>query len=367
MLAQSGELLVDAISMDDHLIQYSVWIDRFIAVSDGEDFLEKLCNLLSSGDYDEMICVDEPARTMVIGAIHRPELMRYQPFKENTSMAQVAIDKAEFNRWCKSINLSTPKSLVCESAGEVEAAAEDFGYPFVLKGAFGSGGQQVYIIKRASDVDLVFSSAKRTTAWVVQEYLGGAVGTSMFVARAGHLYTHCSVINRVSTSGGVGPAAICQPHSTPLLEDIVKTVAQYVEGITGFDWILREDGTYALIDPHFGRVAPTAVCAHLYGIDFGAAYCASLKGSAVSFNHQTSDVIVWVFPQFLQLVFQGGLCHAWRCASPFRSDVKFHFCSRGEWGMCLRQFLEYIRGQIIVFMGKWRRRLIGNHQSHRDS
>lgn len=360
MLARDSELTIDAISLNDHLIKHSVWINRHIKVAQTEEFLDTLCATLAEGDYDDMLCVDEPARTLVLNASDRPELQGYHPFKGDATLSAAAINKVAFGRWCETIGLSIPYSIHCESTSAVREAAVEMGYPFVLKNPEGSGGQQVFIVADQAMLEATFSKNATVQEWLVQEYLPGVVGTSMFVARGGRLYSHCSVENIACTTGGVGPTAVCRYVDTPELNEIVSQVAERIDGITGFDWILRDDGSYVLIDPHFGRVAPTGVCSHLFGKDFGAAYSASLTGTAFHSPGHRSCGVVWVFPQFLQLVFRGGLRAAWKRASPFSKDVKVYWCGRGEWRMFSLQFLYYLWGHFQVFAGKWRRFLTGN-------
>lgn len=360
VFARDGHFLVDTIAPKGHVIRHSVWANQCVEVNPDEDFLDRLSETLEQGAYAEMLCIDEPSRTLVLTGANRPEFAAYLPFPPDSPLIAAAVNKSKFYQWCAQVGLDTPKSITCHSSEEVRRASTQFPYPYVLKAAEGAGGQHVYAIQNTDELARVLSSGQAVTEWIVQEYLRGPVGTTMFVARKGKLYAHCSFENRICTSDGMGPAAVCRRVASPELERIVNLVAGLVDGFTGYDWIMREDGSYVLIDPHFGRTAPTAVCAHLIGVDFGQAYFAAHREGPPPATSPPSCSVIWVFPQFWQLIFKGGCRRAWRSENFPRHHVKYFLYGKGEWRMFILQTLDYMHSQARIFGGKWRRRIVGS-------
>jgi len=293
----------------------------------------------------------------MLGGGGRETLQPYVPFRSNPVLQAAAVNKAKFQEWCQSIGLRTPKSVTCCSREAVDDAIKSFSYPYVLKATEGAGGQMVSVIRTREDLDEAVGSEGEGTEWIVQEYLAGCVGTTIFFAREGQLETHCSYRNICCTNEGIGPAAICEHVESAELLRIVSLVAEHVDGLTGFDWIESSDGGYILIDPHFGRFAPTGACAHLFGVDFGQAYCARSIDDSCRSGGVKQCSVVWVFPQFLQLILEGGFMRAWGTAKLWDRRVRIFFFVPGEWRMFFLQLFDYLSGRARVLLGAWRRKL----------
>ena len=357
ILARDGNVVVDTISLKNHVVRHSVWVDSHILVKKPEDFIDRLCDALRESHYDEMICIDEHARTLVFEGAAREELKPYLPFPLESSLFQVATNKSKFYEWCADQGLNVPWSITCHSTTAVKTAVANIDSPYVLKGAVGEGGVQVYIVRKPDDLERALSSEGEGTEWIIQEYLSGAVGTTIFVAREGRLFTHCSFENVACNHNGLGPSAIVRHVENHALEDIAIQVASQVGGLTGYDWMIREDGSYVLIDPHFGRCAPSGACTHLVGVDLGQAYYASISNDRVSSNYHQSGSVVWIFPQVLQLILERGIAAAFRTGSPTEKHVKLHLCGDGEWRLFLLQLLDSLQLQARVYYRIIRRKL----------
>ena len=354
VFARGGNVIVDTISPKGHLVNHSVWAKRAIEVSENEDFLDRICAVLSEGDYDELLCVDEPSRTLVLEGAGRSELEPYMPFAEGSPLREAAINKSAFHVWCLSVGLDVPRSISCFSEAEVRSAAAEFEFPYVLKAAESAGGKHVFIVRSAKDLDEGLKLLPKDTEWILQEYIGSRAGTSIFMARKGKLYAHVSFENVVCMAGGVGPSTVCKHVESDELLALVEKVSAHVDGLTGFDWMRRKDGSYVLIDPHFGRVAPSGVCAHLLGVDFGQAYYDSYFGVVSPKSFRKVCSVVWMFPQILHLVLDRDFFRAWRYENPFSPDVKCFFFAKGEWRIFLLQLWDYLKSQIQITAGRWK-------------
>lgn len=363
ILARTEKVIVDVIAPTDHIIHHSAWVSEHIQVQPEESFIDKLCETLRLEKYDEVICVDEPSRTELFNGQARPELQNHLPFPIGSPLYEAAVDKSKFQTWCESLGLLVPESVYCPSLNDISQATKRFGYPYVIKATRSAGGQKVYVIRSSEDFEAYAASTSQDEPSIVQEYVDGLVGTTIFMARGGKLYAHCHYGNILCTDGGTGPAAVCQHYHADLLDSITEIVAQHVDGLTGFDWIQRKDGSFVLIDPHFGRVAPTGSCAHLFGVDFGEAFVASYSKKEYKSNFKPTASIVWVFPQCLQLILEGGFSVARKRANLSGAKVKCMLFADGEWRIFARQLFDYLRGALLVTLGALRRKLFGSRRT----
>lgn len=359
LLSRQGGFSVDVIAPKSHLIKYAKWTRRTILVEDDDKFIQALIKAISCEDYIAVLAIDEPARKLLLDASDHPEIKPYLPKIEGAVNFDVALSKQAFASWCLKHGLATPRTRFCPTRDLVLERVCDFAYPFILKGDEGAGGQQVFRIHNREELEQVLEEYSAIGQWLLQEYCSGPVGTTIFVAKDGVLYGDCSFINRVSTANGLGPAAVCEYMNTPELTEAAERVASYVDGFTGYDWILRADGKIVLIDPHFGRAAPTGAVAHLFGVNLGVAYANSLSASLPIQKIKSARSIVWIFPQCLQLIMEGRVSEIFGPYGPFRGKSCIFLFARGEWKMFLLQLFDYILGKTRVVLGFWRRKLLG--------
>lgn len=360
ILGRAGKIEVHTLAPESHAIRHSTWVDRIHLFREDSLLLERLTEVLEQDDYTAMLCVDEPAREAVLEHCDNPVLKPFLPFPEGSPLFEAAVNKVSFQKWCAAHGLETPRSVFCSSVEAVAQAAQEFAYPFVLKGAHGAGGQQVHIVGSNEQLEslLQLVAVDHDEEWIVQEFLTGAVGTTLFVARNGKLYAHCSVKNRVCMHGGIGPSAICQFVVDPALEKIAGMLAPHMDGLTGVDWMHTEDGRFVLIDPHFGRATPNAVIAHLDGVDFGDAYFRSLVTQEPALCvPKNSSLRVWLMPKSLNLLFEGRLGEALRVANPSSKQVRVFWGGAKEWRLVFALTSELLSGNLRVLLGRIRNKL----------
>lgn len=352
---------VHTLAPSSHAIRHSRWVDTYHTFEEPESMIGVLLDLLEEGAYDAMLCIDEPARELVLENRGNALIKPYLPFPENSPLFEAAVNKVKFQQWCAGQGLTSPRSQFCSSLEELESAAGEFEFPFILKGALGAGGQQVHVVRNKDEFVTLISDICPAPGneWIVQEYITGSVGTTLFVARGGELYAHCSVINRVCMHGGIGPSAICEFIVAPELEAIATQLARHMNGLTGVDWMRDADGRFILIDPHFGRATPNAVIAHLDGVDFGQAFYRALSGERPQVvRPNDSRKQVWLMPKSLNLIFEGRLFEAFRMANPFSRKVAVFWSGKGEWRLFAALSAELLAGNLRVLFGAVRRKFL---------
>lgn len=359
ILARAGRLRVDVLAPERHMVRHSKWVDRHISAESDEAFIQCLVEQLAAFDYTSVLCVDEPSRQLLLGHRNLPELRGYLPFAPDSELNEIAVNKIKFQNWCERLGIECPRSVYVTEAGEVSAVAGQFAYPFVLKGALGAGGMCVDRIDNADDLKAVLEANAERKEWILQEYVEGEVGTTGFVAGERGLHALCSVTNCVCMGNGLGPSQVGRFLQDERLRTIAEkmTAQGGVCGITGFDWIQTAAGDFKVIDPHFGRAVPNMVVAHLDGVDLGEAYADSITGCpAVLREGGGSCIAYWLFPQSLQMIFEGGLWAALKRFPPWSRQVRLFFAGENEWRLFCAQSLEFLCGQTRVLLGSLRRR-----------
>jgi hypothetical protein len=302
--------------------------------------------------------VDEPSRTLLLKHREISELNRYLPFRQDSVLHEVAVNKIEFQKWCNNLGIDCPRSVYVNDANAVADAAKQFSYPFILKGALGAGGMCVDRIDSSEDLKSVLEQNSGRGEWIVQEFVDGQVGTTGFVAGREGLYALCSVTNLVCMGDGFGPSQIgCFVRDQRLREITEKMTSQGgVYGMTGFDWIKTSTGEYKVIDPHFGRVVPNMVVAHLDGVDWGEAYADYITNQPAQLREgRGAEIVYWLFPQSLQLFFEGRLWQTLKNYPPWKRHVRLFFAGKNEWRMFFSQSLEFIFGRARVVLGAVRK------------
>lgn len=113
-----------------------------------------------------------------------------------------------------------------------------------------------------------------------------------------------------------------------------------------------EPGEYRLIDPHLGRGPSSVLVSHYNNVDMCRAFYSSLTGGEPERLPKGEGEIVWVMPQMIQTLFEGGFFWAIKHANPLRSDVSIFWCGKGDWRVLWHVAFPYIVGQIRVKVGQ---------------
>jgi hypothetical protein len=306
--------------------------------------------------YDGLLLIDEPARSLVYARETPPELEPYLPIPRSNELHRAAADKQLFQSWCERRGVPTPATRVVNSLGEIEGFVSARDYPVVLKGAQGFGGEAVKIVHTPAQARSAFARLSVLGAVLVQEFIHGPVGSTAFVAHRGRITAWFASEKYIALSRGLGPSAVRRFQSHPELGRIARLIAEAgeISGITGFDWMEVGDGRFVVIDPHFGRCTSPAVLGDAVGVQLGTAWLDAIAGSGSVQVPRESRELAALFPQCLDLVFQGRLWELLRRATPFASGVSYYFGPRDEWRMSLALTRDYVHAGLRVMFGRAR-------------
>jgi hypothetical protein len=160
----------------------------------------------------------------------------------------------------------------------------------------------------------------------------------------------------IALSRGLGPSAVRRFQSHPELGRIARLVAETgeISGITGFDWMDAGNGRFVVIDPHFGRCTSPTVLGDAVGVHLGKAWIDAIEGRDSVQEPRESRDLAALFPQCLDLVFQGRLWELLRRATPFKTGVRYYFGPRAEWRMTWALTLDYVHAAARIFLGRAR-------------
>ena len=364
-LAQSGKLLVDTVARYDHVIKHSAWSNEHYAFEDDESCIIILKERLATQEYAALYCMGAPALELLAEHRYDPVLRPFLPYSNESNMFEISSNKRLFQEWCHSLDIPVPHSYYAQDSSELLSIADEFQYPSVLKLEGGYGGQGVFIVHSKQDLEATLAEVPECAhvSLILQDYIDRAVGTTLFVANKGSLYSCFSLEHVNRLCAGLGPSAACRfVHSNELNQFAEKIAAAgQVSGITGFDWVQDDDGQYYVIDPHLGRATPSAIISHLAEIDLGVVTHASLVESKQTLgplvNHQKT---IWIMPQSIEYLFQ-PTARVGAVRNP--SGAMLFFCGRNDWKLFVVQVTENLIAQMRILLGRWRRELTGSISS----
>lgn len=361
MLARGG-IEVDVVATVGHPVLHSRFVQRAEAVkADDEAFRRAVSQRLAEGVYGMLLFMDEPSRAVFYRGAVDPIVEPYLPVPRRSELVKAFSDKEFFQGWCERNGVATPRTVSVATADEAIALAREWDYPVVLKGATGMGGKAVRVCHSHPDVRAAFGELSAGGNVLAQRFVHGAIGSTSFVALRGQVGAWTASEKFMSVAKGLGPSAVRRVRNDPELGRIAAKIAAAGEitGITGFDWMEGAPGEFLVIDPHFGRCTPPAAISHLAGVDLGRALRDLLEDTGrkqePTANH---GLVVAMFPQFIELLFQGEAWTLLRRANPFARNVRYFFGPWKEAAMSLRVAGSYISGGAKVFLGRFRRRRV---------
>lgn len=363
-LAQSGKLLVDTVARYDHVIKHSAWSNEHYAFEDDENCITILKGRLATQEYAALYCMGAPALDILLEHRGDPILRPYLPYSHESEMFEILEDKQLFQEWCHSLDIPIPQSCYAQSASKLFLRSDGFRYPSVLKFSKGYGGQEVFVVHSKQEIEdtLAAHPPSAETSLILQDYIDGVVGTTLFVANKGKIYGCFSLEKVRRLCEGLGPTVACRFIDSQELSQFAAKIAMksLVSGITGFDWVQSREGQYYVIDPHLGRATPNVIISHFAGIDLGDVTHASLVEVGRSQNEIVSNQkTIWLMPQALEYLFEPKTsAQAPQVSSP-QVGMAVFWCGRNESKLFILQAAECIYSQMRITFGRWRRQLTG--------
>lgn len=296
-----------------HLIR-SRQVDEFVwAPADLNQALDQLKLHLEArpGFYQWVIFGDEAG--LIAAAARRDEawLRPLFPVSPDSGRLDVILSKTPFAAACAQHGIPCPRTIVCNSYAEIEAAAREIGYPCIVKNPLGQAGTGVRRVNSAEGLLPAFEPWAAVRPLLVQQFMTGRVGACEVLYDHGQLQCWFSSYLEGCWPPPYGASSIREVMTHPRLEDLLRRLGTMLDyhGFCGIDWFhnAADDSLVVLeLNPrpttcyHLGRFA---------GVDFARSVRGMFDGHA---DIQRPNGLgakpprVYMFPQHVQRCLRTG-------------------------------------------------------------
>lgn len=343
---------VDGVFAEGHPLLKVRGLDRRF-VADQANWADLVERRILSGEYSLMLNVDEPGLQALYRHNWSPESTGHLPFPPGSALASTVESKSLFYAWCRDHGLPVPDTYVCSNFREACRMKESLPGSWLLKGDAGSGGTKV--MRSPDEVDPEDLSHWANQTWLVQRDEGRVVGSGIFVAKAGRVLAWFGIRKLVCMNRGYGPTVLGAGDCSPEVGRLCAAVAEAggLTGLTGFDFVRRENGELLLIDSHLGRMSPMQHFGKLYGVEIAAALRELLEGTVATPPAPVPGLAFVKLPEALQLVLQEGVGGL---SAHLRIPVSAPVAPPGDLMLAAGLACRIVAGQVRVRLGTLRRR-----------
>jgi predicted ATP-grasp superfamily ATP-dependent carboligase len=262
----------------------------------------------NSGRYRWVIFGDEPALLEASQPQYRGWVGPLLPCTETLRMV---LSKAPFAEACVQSGIPIPRTHICRGWNEIQAAAADVGYPFMLKDPEAASGAGVRKMRSPDELQAACRDGQGPRTLLVQQFLEGKVGASEVLFDRGRLVCWFASYVMKNWPGDFGPSSARELADHPAMDSILEKIGGMTgfHGFCGVDWIRdpRDDSLRVLeLNP---RPTPCYHLGPLAGVDFARSVTAMLAGDRVLQRPRlpgTRRRLVYLFPQHLTRCIESG-------------------------------------------------------------
>ena len=137
-------------------------------ITDEDDVMDRVTNWLRGREIDRVVANWEP---LVILAARLRERWGMPGMSADT--VRGFRDKQLMKERVAAAGLRVPKSRRCRTDNEIRAAAEEFGYPLIIKPIAGAGSADTYKVESASELDATMAKMRGVAEASCEEYIDG--------------------------------------------------------------------------------------------------------------------------------------------------------------------------------------------------
>lgn len=339
-----------------HLLRSRHVADFIAASADITQALDQLRDHLRAhpGRYRWILFGDEAGLNAAAERRHEPWL---QPcFPVEIDRLDLILSKAAFAATCQKQCIPFPRTILCNRFEEVEAAAQEVGYPFILKNPLGQGGKGVRKVETPAELPAAFAPWATVQPLLVQQLMTGCLGASEILYDRGQLRCWFASYLDGCWPPPYGPSSIRGVMTHPRMEEILQRLGSMLgyHGFCGIDWFHdpRDDSLVVLeFNP---RPTTSYHLGHFAGVDFARSLRGMLQGKPVV---QRPNGVgrrpqrVYLFPQHLQRCVVAGELGELRHWLPFAAA---HDVPWDEPWILLRHLLRIGRLSLLHTWGRVR-------------
>lgn len=167
--------------------------------------------------------------------------------------------------------IRVPKSFVHRDPDTLKAAAEQLGYPLILKRPQGFSGQSVFRIESRARLDAMLQALQADAGLLLQEQITGVEIGATAIWQHGRLLAWLAFEKVRTWPGRFGPASMVRLCAPPQMQGMLEIMGQVsgFHGLGGADFMRDEIGNLFALEQH-GRPNGQFVLADQVGIDLPA-------------------------------------------------------------------------------------------------
>jgi glutathione synthase/RimK-type ligase-like ATP-grasp enzyme len=296
VLARHG-IHVTVLTAPEHQLALTRRSSARVSCAPGETATaEALLRHLDSGSaaYDFVILGDDPLLERIARLDGASHLL---PCSSNSDLAW---SKHAFAKLCADEDLPSPATCAVRTAEEARAAATRIGYPLIFKSTTGFAGSGVHRCNDAAQLDRHLGHLDGEQPWLVQRFVEGPVGTVDTLFWQGRPVAWTSALVTSTCNGPFSSSTSRRFHRLAGLDQLLHRIGRRsgLHGFAGLDFILRHDGTPALLEMNCRPTIGHSLGAGA-GVDFGRVLAGLLTGQLEESPSQQPDDgrIIRFFPE----------------------------------------------------------------------
>jgi hypothetical protein len=255
--------------------------------------------------FDGVILGDEDIVLEVAAFIDEPWAAGCFPVPAAGPSRAMVCHKTEFVSACRADGIAVPDSRVCSDARAALTAADELGFPLLMKADFGASGSTVWRLESASQLVEALPRAAGKP-FVLQAIVRGEAGVTEMLCARGRPLAIVSSLMRGIDPAPFGPASSRLYRKNAAAEAVAVRLARLTgfHGFCGFDWIQEDRAPHRLhaIDFHARPTLGFHMAARA-GVDFAVAARHWVRGGtdAVASQPDGRDRLCHFFPKAMTL------------------------------------------------------------------
>jgi carbamoylphosphate synthase large subunit len=257
------------------------FVDEVVAApAELPDYIESLKTHLNECRYSWVLITDDPLLDALAARRDEPWLERVLPIRARSPWADALGSKAAFVELAGPAGLPIPDSRLTTTFAGAWHAANEIGFPVMLKKARSFGGHGVRACADALALSAAYDELADGDPLVVQRFVEGPIGNSVVLYDHGRPICWMSAFKVRTYGGPFGPSSarrfMTHPDVLPILEKVGKESGYH--GFAAVDWVLDERGRLVILELNT-RPVPTIHMGQLAGVDFARALGEILAGA----------------------------------------------------------------------------------------
>lgn len=181
------------------------------------------------------------------------------PGHDTYENAQLIHHKDKFMKFSHQIGISVPRTVDCKDFNECQSAAEQLGFPIILKPVDLTGGKGVKVCNSLKELQQAYEVAMERTRQdtvVIEEFVEGENhGAAMLVKN--NKVVFCFIdneeyyINKYMVSGTCYPSNVSEAAKEKLIKDVeaIFRAKNLADGVFHTQFIVNKEGIPVIIDP----------------------------------------------------------------------------------------------------------------------